>query len=422
MDPFFLPESVKIPQSLSARNFRFHLIEGSLYLASFAFLNFQVVYPALVTKLGGGNLAVGALPVLVYLCYFLPQIFAANYAGKSPYRRPWVLSTGIAQRIQILVLAILIVLLGKAFPSLALVLFFVSFGANQIIAGISSPHWFDFVAKTTLPDQRGRLMGLRSSVGALMGFANSILLTAFLAYFPFPFDYGAIFLSAFLYQIASWIVLRKVSGEQPSEIVAPLPLVSFFGRIREIMRSDPRFRLFLIASALSVVGLMPAGFFAVAALKRFSLTDSFIGFYTMTFLGAQVLFGGLLGWIADRKGHRATLLICAGAMGTASVIAIVAQHQALFFVVFALVGLLMGMEMITRYNYASECAEDLTRPLYIGIMNAWLAPFYLSSLLGGWLSDLAGYKVVFAAGGVFSLAGLFVLTRIAEPTKHLNSK
>lgn len=391
-------------------------------MASFAFLNFQVVYPALVTKLGGENLAIGALPVLVYLCYFLPQVFAANYAGKSPYRRPWVLSAGIAQRFMILVLAILIVALGKIFPSLALVLFFVSFGANQIIAGISSPHWFDFLVKTTLPDQRGRLMGLRSSVGALMGLANGILLTAFLTYLPFPYDYGAIFLSAFLYQLASWIVLRKVSGEEPSELHPPLPLVSFFGRIRDLMRSDPRFRIFLIASGLSVIGLMPAGFFAVAALKRFSLPDSYVGFFTMTFLAAQVLFGGLLGWIADRRGHRATLLICALAMVMASSIALVAHHEAWFFVIFALVGMLMGMEMITRYNFASECAEDSTRPLYIGIMNAWLAPFYLSSLLGGWLTDLAGYAAVFAAGGVFSLAGFFLLTRIPDPSKQLKSE
>lgn len=417
-DPFLLREPVNTPQSLPARNFRFHFIEGSLYLASFALINVQVVFPALVIKLGGGNIAVGTLPVLYYLLYFLPQVLAANYAGRSPYRRSWVLSAGLAQRIQILVLA-LIVLLGKDFPSVVLVLFFISFGANQIIAGLSSPQWFDYLAKTTLPHQRGRLMGLRSSVGALMGFANGAILTMFLAYFPFPWDYGATFFVAFLYQLASWIVLRKVSGEPPSEIVPPLPFTSFFGRISDLMRSDRRFRLFLIASALSVIGLMPAGFFTVAALKRFSLPDSFIGFFTMTFLAAQVLFGGFLGWIADRKGHKSTLLICSAAMLAASVMALLAQNPGWFFAVFALVGMLMGMEMITRYNFAGECATEQNRPLYIGIMNAWLAPFYLSSLLGGWVSDRAGYETVFAAGGVFSLAGFLILARISDPSKKL---
>lgn len=387
-------------------------------MASFAFFNYQVVFPALVTKLGGGNVAVGAIPVLVYLCYFLPQVFAGNHAGRSPYRRPWVLSAGIVQRVQILILSIMIVLLGKDFPTVTLVLFFVSFGVNQIVAGLSSPQWFDFVAKTTLPEQRGRLMGGRSSVGALLGFVNGAVLTTFLTYFSFPWDYGATFFLAFLYQIASWLVLRKVSGEQPSEIVPPIPLASLFGRVSDLLRSDRRFWLFLVASALSVIGLMPAGFFAVAALKRFSLPDSYVGFFTMTFLAAQILFGGLLGWVADRKGHKSILLVCAAAMMAASTISMFAQSHLWFFMVFLLVGMLMGMEMITRYNFASECADATTRPLYIGIMNAWLAPFYLSSLVGGWLSDLAGYNFVFVAGGLFSLAGLLLLTRISDPSRR----
>ncbi len=411
---------MNIPPSLFARNFRFHLVEGSLYLASFAFMNYQVVFPAIVTKLGGGNIAVGAVPILVYLLYFLPQVFAANSAGRSPYRRPWVISSGIAQRVQILILAVAIVLLGKETPSLALLLLFLVFGANQILAGISSPQWFDFMAKTTLPHQRGRLMGLRSSIGAVMGFANSLLLTVFLTYLPFPWDYGVTFFAAFLYQLASWLVLRKVSGEEPSEIVAPVPISSLFGRVLELVRADHRYRLFLIASALSVVGLMPTGFFAVAALKRLSLSDSYVGFFTVTFLAAQFVFGAILGWIADKRGHKMTLLICVGAMLSASVIGLLAQHPGWFFVVFALVGMLMGMEMITRYNFAADCATELTRPLYVGIMNAWLAPFYLSSLAGGWLSDIAGYELVFGIGGAFSLVGFLILIRISDPIKHRN--
>jgi len=416
--PFFFDLSVNQSPSTTSRNFRYHFIEGSLYLASFAFLNVQVVYPALVTKLGGGNIAVGALPVLMYLLYFLPQVFAANYAGLSAYRRPWVLSAGLAQRLQVLLMALLIVLLGGKHPTLALVFFFLSFGANQILAAISSPHWFDYLAKTTLSDQRGRLMGMRSSFGALMGFLNSIILTTFLAYLPFPWDYGGVFFAAFLYQLVSWFVLRKVSGEQPSDLSDPVPLQSFLGRVREIINADVRFKRFLVASGLSVIGLMSSGFFTVAALTRFSLPERYVGFFTMTFLGAQVVFGPVLGWIADRRGHRTTLMICAASMIVATAIAIGANDSGWFFIVFGLLGMLTGMELITRYNFASACATDVTRPLYIGIMNAWLAPFYLSSLLGGWLSDVTGYQTVFVVGGIFALAGFVLLTRIEDPVER----
>ena len=399
---------------LLRRNFRFHFVEGSLYLASFAFLNFQIVYPALVQKLGGNDVAVGALQVLTYICYFVPQVFAANYATQTPYRRPWVIGIGIVQRLHIFLLALSIALFGRSHPSLALALFLILFSLNQVAAGLSSPSWFDFLAKTTLPAQRGRLMGMRASFGGVMGFLNSLVLTSVLASFVFPWDYSAVFAIAFAYQVASWFVLRRVSGEPPSSIAPGVPLGLLWERVRAIVRGDRRFRLFLVASAFSTMGLMSASFFAVAALKRFALPESYVGFFTMTLLASQVVLSIFLGLAADRKGHRMSLLVCAGSMVVASILAIAAEHPVWFFVIFSFVGLIYGMELITRYNFASECATDASRPMYIGIMNAWLAPFYLTSLIGGWISEAFGYDAVFVLGSIFALAGFLLLLRVPD--------
>ncbi len=343
-------------------------------MASFALLNAQVVYPALVQRLGGGNIAVGALPVIVYLCYSLPQVVAANYVQMEPYRRPWVLGVGLAQRSQIFLLAAVIAAFGLHFPGLALLLFFLLFSLNQILAGIAAPGWFDFVVKTTRSHQRGRLMGLRTSFGASLGLLNSVLLALSLTVLEFPFNYGTAFFLAFLYQISSWFVQRKVIEDQPSEILRPVSLSKLIPRVRQIAVSDVRFRKFLFASAVSTIGLMPAGFFTVAAFGHFSLPESFVGFFTMTMLASQIVFAGFIGWLADLKGHKSALIICAAAMTVASVLALFAPHPGWYFGVFSLVGLIFGVELITRHNFAAECASDATRPMYIGIMNAWLAP------------------------------------------------
>lgn len=400
---------------LYRRNFRLHLVEGSLYLASFAFLNFQVVYPALVRRLGGNDIAIGALPVLTYICYFVPQVFAANYTTQTPFRRSWVLGLGIVQRIHILLLAVCIALFGGTNPPLALALFMIVYSLNQFSAGLGAPVWFDFVAKTTLAGKRGKLMGFRSSVGATMGFLNSIILTSVLALLRFPWDFSALFAMAFVYQTASLFVLRKVSGEYPSVVEPPVPLRQLWKRVIAIVKADQTYRRFLLASGFSTIGLVSVGFFTVAALKRFLLPDSYVGFFTMTLLGGQVVLAGLLGFAADRKGHKLSLMVCSGSMAVASVLAIVAPHPALFFIIFAVVGLTFGMEMITRYNFASDCATDATRPMYIGIMNAWLAPFFLFSLLGGFISEMFGYNIVFAAGSLSSLTGFLLLRRLRDP-------
>jgi MFS family permease len=391
------------------------LVEGALYTASFALLNFQVVYPALIQKLGGGDIAIGSLGVIYYLCYMLPQLVAANYVAMEPYRRPWVMGVGIAQRIQVLLIAVIIAALGTTLPTLALILFFVFFSLNQIIAGVVGPSWFDFVVKTTLPYQRGRLMGLRASIGAGLGFLNGVVLAALLTYTEFPWNYSLAFLIAFGFQLSSWFVQRRIKEETPSPMEAPVPISRLLARASEIVRSDKHFRNFLIASALLVVGLMPQGFFIVAAIKRFDLPESSVAFFTMTMLASQVIFAGLLGWLGDLRGHKVSLVICASAMGAASIIAVFAQHPAWFFAVFSFIGLIFGVEMMTRHNFVAELVSDQLRPLYLGIMNAWFAPFFLSSLFGGWLSDQFGYPAVFMVGAAFSLTGLALLLRIPDP-------
>jgi len=376
----------------------------------------------MVQRLGGGNIAVGSLAVIHYLCYLLPQLMAANYVTMEPFRRPWVLTGGIAQRLQIFLIALIIGLLGADFPTLALILFFVVFSLNQIIAGITGPSWFDFFVKTTLPHQRGRLMGIRSSGGAALGFLNSLILAALLTYVAFPWNYSLGFLLAFVFQMSSWLVQRKVREETPSPLETSVPLSLLIARVTAIVRSDKSFRNFLIASALLVVGLMPQGFFIIAAIDRFSLSDSFVAIFTMTMLASQVMFAGLLGWIGDLRGHKIALILCAMAMVVASTIALLAQHPGWFFVVFSCIGLIFGVEMMTRHNFVSELASDQSRPLYIGIMNAWFAPFFLSSLFGGWLVDRFGYPMIFMTGVAFSIVGLTLLLRIPNPrSKSLTS-
>lgn len=402
-------------RSITSSNFRYHLIEGALYFASFALLNFQVVFPALVQRLGGGNIAIGSLPMMNYLLYLLPQVVAANYVTMESYRKPWVMISAIAQRSVILLMAITIGVFGGTVPSLALLLFFLLYALNQMVAGVAAPNWFDFVVKTTHPLQRGRLMGMRSASGALLGFLNSLVLAGLLTYLPFPQNYALAFLLAFGFQFASLVVQRNIVEDIPSPTEPPVPLSRLMAKVIQTVRSDRTFRRFLFSIGLSVIGLMPQGFFTVAAFQRFDLPESFVGFFTMTMLASQVIFAGLLGLLGDLKGHKISLMICALAMTAASILAVAAAHPAWFFVIFSFVGLIFGVELITRHNFVSDLATNQSRPLYIGIMNAWSAPFFLSSLIGGWISDQFGFDAVFIIGAVFSLAGLWVLMRVRDP-------
>lgn len=405
------------PLAVKRRNVHLHVIEGALYIASLGLLNTQTVYPSLVRRLGGSDVAVGLLPVLAYGAYLLPQILGANFTTREPFRRPVILKIGLVQRFTILLLGLSVALLGARLPGVALTVFFVAFAANQTLAGVMAPAWFDFLTKTLPSGVRGRVMGLRSSSGGFLSFLSSLVLTAIFVNVPFPMSYAIVFAVAFVWQMSSYFVLCSVSEQDPSPVQHPLPPRELFAKIRTIVAENSVFRRFLTASSLSTVGLLPAAFFTVSALDRLRLEDSAVGVFTMITVGSQVLSALALGWLGDHKGYKSTLLVCAAAMIGATLLALGAYDLWVWYPVFALVGISFGAEMMARFNFAVDCAPEHDRPFYIGLLNVWLAPWYLANVAGGWVVDRYGDGTLFVIGLAFSVSGFIVLSRVRDPRR-----
>ncbi len=392
-------------------------MEGAAYLSSNVLLSPQTVFPALVARLGGDNVAVGAIPIIVYLVFYLPQIVSANYIRSSPFRKPWTLKLGMMQRLQILLFAVVIAVFGGQSPSIALAAFFVIYVASQTLNGLGSPVWFDLVAKTTAPADRGKLMGFRISIGAALGFVNGFLLTALLAFIRFPYNFAGVFAYAFLLQISSWLIQRRVIETAESQVVRHDSFAALFVRVKSIVLNDLVFRRFLISAAFLVIGLMPTGFFMIASMRMYNLGESYVGLFTVTMVVAQVLSGVFLGWLADVKGHKASLVLCAAATGVATILALLSNSPMYFFAVFFFVGMNLGAEMIMRYNFVERCAPDSERPLYVGVMNVWLAPFYFSATFGGWVSDKFGYTPMFVLGLLATAVGIYFRHNLPDPSR-----
>jgi MFS family permease len=398
-----------------SRNSRYHIIEGALYISTGALIPAQTMMPALIKRLGGGDVLIGAWPVVVYLAFFMPQVISANYSSALQYRKPTVLRRGFIQRLHVLLLACAIALFGASAPTLALTLIFLLYISNQATAGFVSPVWMDFLAKTTSPERRGKLMGWRTSLAAALGFVNGFILITLLTMLSFPYNYASAIGLAFVYQMSSLIVQRRVVEEAPSIITNSVRLSELFGRVRTIVAGNRIFRKFLIASALLTISFSSVAFFTVAAMKRFDLSESIVGVFTVVMIAGQILSGVFLGWIADAKGTKSSLVICAASLLLSIATAWFAQSVEWYYFVFAFFGINVGAETFMRYNFAVECAPEGDRQMYIGLMNAWFAPFYLFAPFAGWLSALYGYNVVFIISLAVGIAGIVLLLRITDP-------
>jgi MFS family permease len=398
------------------RNFLLNLAEGVVFVASTAFVSPQIVLPALIARLGGDNLVIGAIPVIIYVGLFLPQIFAARYVETLPWKKPWAVRAGIIQRAFVLLMAATIGILGGGRPSLALGIFLFLYGGMHVVAGIATPGWFDFFTKVTPPSRRGRLAGLRTSVGSVAAFFCGFLLTVLLSVFAFPANYAVGFIIAFALQMASVVIQIRIVEPEPSKTLQRRPIFAYLRDLPQVFKTNIPFRDFVFSSAFLIVANMPIGFFAVHALKRFHADESAVGVFTLSMISTQIVAAFVGGIIADRYGNKRSLIIAASGSLAASLWALLAPSVVWFRLVFMFLGFNLGTEIMARYNIAVEYGPVEKRSTYVALMNTALAPVYLSGLLGGWISDRWGYPVVFALGVVFSLIGLYhLLYRVRDP-------
>jgi MFS family permease len=390
-------------------------MEGALYISTNALIPVQTMMPALIKRLGGSDVLIGTWPVVVYLAYFMPQVISANYSGASQYRKSSVIRYGFIQRLHILLIACVIALWGASAPALALTLLFLLYTSSQTTSGIISPLWMDFLAKTTSPERRGKIMGWRVSLAAVFALLNSFILTALLALLPYPFNYASAIGLAFLFQMSSLAAQRNVVEDTPSLISTPVHLSELFSRVRSIVAGNRLYRRFLIASALLTISFSSAAFFTIAAMKRFDISEYTVGIFTILMIVGQILSGVFLGWLADTKGTRSALMVCGASLLLAIATALSAQSVSWFYFVFIFFGINVGAEVSMRYNFAVECAPEGERPMYVGLMNASFAPFYLITPLAGWISESFGYNFVFALLLVVGLFGFVLFMRIPNP-------
>jgi MFS family permease len=405
-------------QKIEQHNLTYNIAEGGVYISSSAFVSPQTVIPALLARLGGTNVEIGMVSVLNYVGLYIPQLFAARYVETRPWKKPWSVNFGTAQRFVILLMGLLVMFFGGSGSGWTLSAFLFLFFMNSFIAGVATPGWFDMFAKLTSAKKRGRLVGFRNSLGGLGAFIGGFVLTWLLATFAFPVNYAVGFFIAFVLQIASIVIQRQLIEKDPSPVVEVRKLSSYLNELPVLLRQNKQFSKFLLASAFLIIAMVPSGFFTVYVLRDFHADESVVGQYTLAMVVIQVVSSVAIGYIADRRGSKVALLITSGSMLLSSVWAMLAPSPGWFTLVYVFFGITLGAEMMVRFNMAIEYCPPQLRSMFIGLMNTILAPFYMAGLAGGVLSDLVGYKGVFLFGIAASVIGMYILIRyVPDPRR-----
>jgi hypothetical protein len=375
-------------------------LDFGLFMVGLAVRSPHTVLPAFAAHLGAPSILIGAIPAVMTAGFYLPSLLAAGHTETLQRKLPFVLRYTLLERLPALGLAA--VAFGLAGPapgfalacSLALVLVMAGIGGIAVPVGA-----------------RGRFFAGGHLLGAGGGLLAGLLTTRLLATQPPPASYGLCFLAGAACFGLSYLALARVDEPVAAVTAAPVPVGVYLGRVVGVLRRNRGFARFLVARALGTLGAMATSFYTVFALRVHGVADWQVGLFTTTHLVGQLLGTAVLGWVADRFGHRLTLMASMTAAVSANLVGVAAGSADELYWAFGLIGVYFAGVQVSAHAMLLEFAPVVgDQPTYVGLGQTALGPVMFGApLLAGLLADTLGFAVAFAAAAGFGLLALTVL-------------
>jgi MFS family permease len=394
-------------------------LDYGLFGLGLTFVSTSTILPAFAERLGAPNVVIGALPALLSAGWSFPGLFTANYIERLSRKLPLILAVTTGERLPFLVLAVVSCLFAASYPSAVLVLTLFLIAIMAFAGGAIMPAWMDLIAKLIPTTNRGRFFALGSTLGGLWGVGGTFLAGYFLRGYPYPLNYGLCFAAGFVALAASFVFLALAREHAVGSGKPAVGLGRYLRRLPFVLRGNSNFRWYLVGRSVGTLGTMAVTFYTVYALKELRVDEGQVAAFTFFVLAAQTVSNVVLGWLADRLGHKLVLLLGSIALAVGSLLAVAANSLPGLYGVFAMVGISASAFGISGLNILLEFCEPQDRPTYLGLGGALLAPFsFAAPMLGGWLADQAGFLAVFWASAALSgTSALLLSLLVREPRR-----
>jgi len=393
-------------------------LDYGLFMVGLAFASQTTILPAFAAWLGAPNVVIGAIPAVMTLGWFLPQLFMAAHTATLPRKLPFVIRWTLFERLPFPALALVAFLLAERAPALALTLTLLMLLMTTVIGGVLMPAWLDIIARAVPARLRGRLFGLSALGAGLVGFGASALTAHALATLPPSAGYGLCFVGSSVCMVLSYIALLYVREPPGGPVAPPVALRAHLARVPGLLRRDRNLSWFLAARACAIVGQMATGFYTVYALTAWQAPASQPAVFTGLLVAGTVAGTLAFAWLADHAGHRLVILAGMAATLAANVVALASPTLSTYGLVLVLAGVQQAAFSVSNMAVLLEFSPSVDEhPIYVGLGMTSLAPFaFAAPLAAGLLADALGFRAVFGMASVGSVVGLTMLaTLVRDP-------
>ncbi len=400
-------------------NFCVNMLDLTFYSFAWSFVFGTTVLPLYASYLTDSAILIGLVPTIQMIAPVLPQLLLARQAEQLSRKKPLIQKISVMERLPYLFVFLGILLWPEAPSWAAYAVLAISLMLATGAGGLAGPAWTAMLAKVVPVERRGLMFGLSRAFGGLLGVGGAAISRYVLEQYAYPLSFGICFLMAFVFQVASWICLslNREPAREPTK--APVAPRDYWRNLPNILRDHPNFTRYLVARWLIVLGGMGTSFYVVYARQEFGVPAGFAASLTMVALISQTASTPLLGWVADRRGHKWILELCT-TVSILSVVLVLAAPSALWmYAVFAFMNIATAGTFVSSLGIIMEfCGEDDV-PTFSALAGTLTAvPIFLAPVLGGWLVETAGYATLFAVALIFGVAGWIAMRWLVREPRY----
>jgi len=401
-------------------NLMMHVGDGSLFIFAMHFVSVNMIMPVYVERIGGSAIAIGSVPVLWNIGMNLPQFFFSGIFKDKKLIKPTVVRWGFINRTMFFVIALFsFFILGRLNHSASVLMLLILIFITAVSGCVGVPTWYTLFSKTTPLKLKGRLQALRQFLGSLLGMLAGSLIIIILSSIAFPENFGALFLFCYFFMMISFGFLRKV--KEPETFMGKnnnIPPLKRFEQARTILKENKNFKYFLVSDALFLISITIFAFYAVYGIKKFNLTTSFAGTFTIVQTGSMIAANIIFGITGDKFGHKLNLIFLTFSSMASGLIAVLAGNVYVYCLVFVFIACVSTIQGISRLAFIVEICDEHERPFIISLMNSITAPTLLFGIISGVLISISSYETVFLLNSLIATAAcLWIMIKLKEPRK-----
>jgi hypothetical protein len=375
-----------------------------------------LVLPWLLGAVGAPAALVGLLVPVRRAGSLLPQLAVAARIRTRPLRKWFWVGAGLVQAVALAAMIPAILLLPATAAGLAVV---AALGVFSVASGVGSVAFKDVMAKTIPRGRRGRLLGVRATVGGLLALAAAGGLRLWVAEDDSLLPYVALLAGAALLWILGagfFAAIREVEGATGGgrnaleEARAGL----------HFLRRHPPFTRFVLARGLLLAAQLAVPFYALRAQELTGVEAGNLALFVMASSLAAVLSSPLWGKFSDASARR---VMVAGGLWTAITIVLALSGTLLpendwslllYSLVFLSSGFAVAGVRLGRKTYLLDGAPDRERPLMVAVANTVVGILYAAAAVLGLMADQVGVPAVLGVLGGMAVLGTLMSWRLPE--------